>query len=509
MKESITQSVRKEFIYEVYSKTVDNPKEYEKITRKKMIQEVLEYYKEDNHLEECLTCQDILDLKEMIKNGNQIQRQECMHLYQLLLLDFIDYKTKCINQDILPFILERIDSFDLEKAKQRDEKNNLLIGMIKAYGIIKVHNLNQFIMAFNEINGTDLDLKRDVFMNRIVREYYFLAYRDDSKYIVYKIFDDYIEDCLDIQEDETFNVKLFDYESLINIAKYDFDISVTSLKKLYRELQKIDFSYIRERIIRDLIIMLNFGYEYQDIKDSFFSIPFIYSSLTPQLLKYIKNAMDDIPLAIYYGLTQREIEEKEDGQEENLEYLQSVKQNRACLGAKEANRFYKLYMNLLDYVNKKYHIIRENNLARAYHVNPTDQAKIREKLFENLSIIDEYVALNPNRLNSTLLKQVKEMKNAIMMNCVIVKYDNNYTLVMGENETLYGVIGDVCNLDEVIPAHSLPYMCKLVLVPYKGKIVYDGVIEGANIHMGDGFCSMVADAIKDGQIYKSLPIVMN
>ena len=81
MEESITQSVRKEFIYEVYSKTVDNPKEYEKITRKKMIQEVLKYYKEDNHLEECLTYQDILDLKKMIKNGNQIQRQEFIHLY--------------------------------------------------------------------------------------------------------------------------------------------------------------------------------------------------------------------------------------------------------------------------------------------------------------------------------------------------------------------------------------------------------------------------------------------
>lgn len=255
--------------------------------------------------------------------------------------------------------------------------------------------------------------------------------------------------------------------------------------------------------------MLNFGYEYQDIKDGFNSVPFLYSSMTPQLLKCIKNAMDDIPLAIYYGMTMNEMKEKVNKEEESLKYLESVKQSRACLGAKEAHYFYKIYMSLLDYVNKKHHIIRENNLASAYHVNPSDQVEIRNKLFEDLSIIDEFVALNPNRLNSTLLKQVKEMKNAIMMNCIIVKYENNYTLVMGEDETLYGVIGGVCNLDEVIPAHSLPYVCKLVLVPYKGKIVYDGVIEGANIHMGDGFCSMVADAIKDGQIYKSLPIVMN
>lgn len=52
-------------------------------------------------------------------------------------------------------------------------------------------------------------------------------------------------------------------------------------------------------------------------------------------------------------------------------------------------------------------------------------------------------------------------------------------------------------------------MCKLALVPYKGKIVYDCVIEGANIHMGEGFRLTVAKAIKGAQIHKSLPIIMN
>ena len=101
------------------------------------------------------------------------------------------------------------------------------------------------------------------------------------------------------------------------------------------------------------------------------------------------------------------------------------------------------------------------------------------------------------------------MKNAKMINCVISKYENNYTLVMGEYESLYGVIGGVCNLDEIISAYSLPYMCKLVLIPYKEKIVYDGVIEGTNIHMGNGFHSTGSNVIEDAQIYKSLPIIMN
>ncbi|WP_317318112.1 hypothetical protein [Longibaculum muris] len=52
-------------------------------------------------------------------------------------------------------------------------------------------------------------------------------------------------------------------------------------------------------------------------------------------------------------------------------------------------------------------------------------------------------------------------------------------------------------------------MCKLTLVPYKGKIIYGGFIEGTNIHMGEGFRLTVAKAIKGAQIHKSLPIIMN
>ena len=169
MKNDIASVVTKEFIYSVYERMVDDPKDYEKVTRKKMIQEVFKYYQEDNHLEECLSYQDILELKNIIKHNNSVTH-ESNHLYQLLLLDYIDYKNLCINQDILPFIKEKINSFDLEKAKIRDEKNLLLIGMIKGYGIIKETDFDQTIKIFNEINGTDLEFERDVLCKIVLLE---------------------------------------------------------------------------------------------------------------------------------------------------------------------------------------------------------------------------------------------------------------------------------------------------------------------------------------------------
>ncbi|WP_028043563.1 hypothetical protein [Candidatus Stoquefichus massiliensis] len=508
MIEDITKTVRKEFIYEIYYRTVEIPKEYEKITRKKMIKEIFDYYREDNHLELCLSYQDMIELNEIIKNGN-ILTLEKSHLYQLLLLNFIDYKTFCIHEDILPFIKEKIKTFDLEAAKQRDEMNHLVIGMIKGYGIIKEQNLNQMINIFNEINGTHLDLERDVLQNRIAREYYEIIDSEYGYYIVYKIFDEYIDEHMEIQNEGPLYVKIFEYNSLMNIAQYDFDISNSKIKKLYDQINQIKSQYARDNIKENLMIMLNLGHNYQDIEDFFLRFPYLKDKLSPLLLKCIKNAMNDIPIAIFNGMTINEMLEKEEQKENNSKYLKSVQQIRACLGEKEAKYFYKMYMNLLDYVNKKYHIIQENHLATARHVEPLDQVKVRNKMFEDMSIIDEYIQRNPNHLNSTILKQIEEVKNAIMVNCIIVKYEKNYTLIMDDQDILYAIIGGVSNLDEVIPSQELPYMCKLVLVPYKGKILYDGVIEGTNIQMGSGIQSRIIESIKNTEIHKTLPIIVN
>lgn len=508
MKENIASSVGKEFIYEIYNRTIDNPKQYNKITRKKMIQEVFDYYKKDNNLERCLSYQDILELKETIDNNN-ISTFRNEHLFKLLLLNFIDYKTFCIHEDILSFIKDKLETFDLDEAKQRDERNNLVIGMIKAYGIIKVVNLEQLINIFSELNEIDLDFERDVLENRVVREYYEIIDDQSSDYIVYKMFVDYFDKCVEIQEDIPYLVKLFEYNSLINIAKYDFDISVPSLKKLYNELEGLKYRYMKDNIKEYLMCLSNLGNYFDDIKQFFISVPHISKILTPKLLKCIENALNEIPLAIFYGMTINEILEKKEEAESNKKYLQSDKQMQACLGGKEAAKFYKMYMSLLDYVNKKYHVIHENHLATAFHVNPQDQVKVRNKMFEDLSIIDEYIKLNPNHLNSTLLKQVGEIKNAIMIDCIIIKYERNFTLIIDDRDILYGIVGGVSNIDEVIPSDVLPYVCKLVLVPYKGKILYDGVIEGSNIQMGPGIQSRIIKGIKNAVIHKSLPITLN
>jgi len=62
----------------------------------------------------------------------------------------------------------------------------------------------------------------------------------------------------------------------------------------------------------------------------------------------------------------------------------------------------------------------------------------------------------------------------------------NYTIFIGEKSQVYGVLGLYDNLDDLSPGRPLPTMVRAVLLPFKGKIVYDGMLEAYNIFIGGG-----------------------
>jgi hypothetical protein len=51
------------------------------------------------------------------------------------------------------------------------------------------------------------------------------------------------------------------------------------------------------------------------------------------------------------------------------------------------------------------------------------------------------------------------------------------------------VLGLIDGLEEVVPAYDLPRMVDAVLLPFKGWIIYDGLLQGYNISFGGGIRS--------------------
>ena len=112
--------VRKEFIYNCYCNIVTEPKEYKKITRNKMFDEIIKTYSNIKNIQDILTYKEVIFLKKALKN-NQIEANHdniSRELYTKMLLlpnfntiDDILY----IPEELSEYILEAIKTLDLQK----------------------------------------------------------------------------------------------------------------------------------------------------------------------------------------------------------------------------------------------------------------------------------------------------------------------------------------------------------------------------------------------------------
>ena len=64
---------------------------------------------------------------------------------------------------------------------------------------------------------------------------------------------------------------------------------------------------------------------------------------------------------------------------------------------------------------------------------------------------------------------------------MIVKYEKDYTMIISM-EKAYMLKGLTCPMDEIVPYNELPYPAMMRLLPFKGMIIYDGILAG----YGDG-----------------------
>ena len=79
----------------------------------------------------------------------------------------------------------------------------------------------------------------------------------------------------------------------------------------------------------------------------------------------------------------------------------------------------------------------------------------------------------------------------------------------GSPNKAYGVLGLADPLEEVIGPY-LPRLITAVLLPFKGKIIYDGLVSGYNITFGGGIKRMLNEEYKQAKeafgIITSLPL---
>ncbi len=154
------------------------------------------------------------------------------------------------------------------------------------------------------------------------------------------------------------------------------------------------------------------------------------------------------------------------------------------LSKEDAALFYKLQWNLMFHLNEKKKIIPNLDYPNFKNQPMEKIGKLDGLLFSNPEHIDLFIAENPANLTENELLIVKGWKNYIKDEFVIARHSKNGSIFLksDENPKAFLVVGLLSELEEMFP--YTPLMVNTVLLPFKGKIVYSGVIRPYNITFG-------------------------
>jgi len=155
------------------------------------------------------------------------------------------------------------------------------------------------------------------------------------------------------------------------------------------------------------------------------------------------------------------------------------------LSKEDVDLYYRLHWSLLSYVNQKYRVIGELIEPILMQKNPQKVMELYGKLFSNLELIDSFAAENPSNFSSEELDIVRSWKNYVKDRFLIVAHLKDYSVFMttGKDQKAYGVLGLTDKIEDVVPP-LMPLFVDTILFPFKGSIIYCGLMSTYNIHIG-------------------------
>jgi hypothetical protein len=178
------------------------------------------------------------------------------------------------------------------------------------------------------------------------------------------------------------------------------------------------------------------------------------------------------------------------------------------LPSEEAALFFKLMPALQVFANQNLQIVKGLEIVGQYQkVSNEQRVKLRNAFYQNTDLIDKFVRENPFGFPPDELAIISGWKNFVAGDFMIERVLKKYAIFIGNNK-VYGVLALTEPFRQVLGGVPLPVYVKTVLLPFKGKIIYDGLIEGYNILFGHGIAASVSNtyraAKQQGKIIESL-----
>lgn len=178
------------------------------------------------------------------------------------------------------------------------------------------------------------------------------------------------------------------------------------------------------------------------------------------------------------------------------------------LSQEDAALFFRLMGNLQLYVNRRLNILPDVESVETYaRLDSEAKRKVRDALYQHADLIDDFVAENPANLSFDELQIVQSWKHHVADNFFILRFLKRYAIFISSDK-VYGVLGLYDRLQDIFYGQPLPIWVETVLLPFKGRIVYDGLLISRNIIFGAGIRGDLNEtyqaAKQNGKIIESL-----
>ena len=501
----------KEAIYEVYFRLFEEPKMYEKITGKKMIEEIVKFYNNPENIIELCTEKELKYLERVINKEDDLYDDkyswEHLELMQKMILNDSDEEPG-IYEDIEASAKEALKIADWKKVKENDRINEIILGFLKISG-------NYTVPAFLTMTSFLLRMSQEeledwIHNNKLVRYYtfytnkYFDSIQMDLDIINYTEYMDIIDE-LDLQRSKKAitigqPLELKEYKEIFYTGFSSKKASVRKLSEKLNEIGVFNFFYKKE-ILRSALL----NDDRKKLKKFIERFTIESKEYSKELISLLDSAMDDMPSGALNGATPKENKE-EKAEKIIMDYKQKNEykiQKNAHLSKDDTELFYKLYFGILEFTNRKYQIIPGLKIYKPKKIDPTVLVDVIEAFWDKKdSILFEFSLANPFNFSKEEMDMVKNFRKGIRNMFIIAKYDEDYTELLSM-DGLYMVKGLTCNIDEIISNEQLPIVVQTSIIPFKDQIVFDSVLTEGQISIGTNIKSKIFEDIKTTKkIYK-------
>lgn len=176
----------------------------------------------------------------------------------------------------------------------------------------------------------------------------------------------------------------------------------------------------------------------------------------------------------------------------------------------ECTLFFNLYHPLLLFTNQQHRILTDVFTIKGLRKKSSEHLKaIRNVLFRQPDLFDYFIATNPFHFLAHELEIINNWKRWLIGRFFIFRETNYYTIFLSNVKplTAYGVMALNTQFSQLF-AESLPVYVETALLPFKDKIITDGIFSRFRLDFGSGFVRNLQksylEAIDNGGIITTL-----